>query len=246
MRLHGKTALVTGATSGIGAAVAQAFAQEGAQIVISGRSVERGEAMVEMIRAAFGTAFWVAADLTSLQGINHLIAETQKAVPQLDILVNNAGIFPIQETASIDEATFDAVMATNVKAPFFLTAAFAPEMVKRGSGKIINITTVLAHKGLAGGALYGGAKAALTLMTKAWAAEYGPGGVNVNAIVPHLVLTPGTGNNPALLEPVARELPAHRFAQPDEIAQAALYLASDDAAYVHGVTLPVDGGYLAI
>jgi NAD(P)-dependent dehydrogenase (short-subunit alcohol dehydrogenase family) len=156
-------------------------------------------------------------------------------------LVNNAGIFPMAEKAQIDEAIFDAVIATNVKAPFYLTAAFAPQMAERGSGKIINITTVLAHKGFAGASLYGATKAALTLLTRSWAAEFGPGGVSVNAIAPHLVRTPGTERHMERVDRVANTLPARRSALPSEIAEAAVYLASSDANFVHGVTLPVDG-----
>ena len=148
-------------------------------------------------------------------------------------------------TAQVDEVTFDALIATNVKAPFFLTAALAPPMVDRGCGAIINITTVLAHNGFAGAAVYGATKAALTSLTQAWAAEFGPGGVNVNAIAPHLVRTAGTEANLAALEQGAATLPARRYAEPAEIAAAAVYLASDEARFIHGITLPVDGGYLA-
>lgn len=246
MRLQAKTALVTGATSGIGEAIARAFAQEGARVVVTGRDEQRGQTVVEAIRAAGGLAFFVRSDLTSHAEIDRLIAATRTVAGQVDILVNNAGIFPMAATARIDEATFDAVIATNVKAPFYLTAAFAPEMAERGSGKIINVTTVLAHKGVSGGALYGASKAALTLLTKSWAAEFGPRGVNVNAIVPHLIRTPGTEESLEALEQVASTLPARRYALPSEIADAAVYLASDKANYVHGVTLPIDGGYLAI
>jgi NAD(P)-dependent dehydrogenase (short-subunit alcohol dehydrogenase family) len=246
MRLQGKTALVTGATSGIGAAIAQAFAREGAQVVMTGRSAQRGQAVALTIREAGGSAHFFVADLTARKDIDHLITETHRAVGLIDILVNNAGIFPMAETAQIDEATFDAVIATNVKAPFYLTAAFAPQMAERGSGKIINITTVLAHKGFAGASLYGAMKAALTLLSRSWAAESGPGGVNVNAIAPHLVRTPGTEKHMERVDQVANILPARRSALPSEIAAAAVYLASSGANFVHGVTLPVDGGYLAI
>ncbi len=245
MRLQGKTALVTGATSGIGTAIAQAFAREGAHVVVAGRDAQRAQEVVQTIREAGGSALFVMADLTSQQEIYNLVSETHKAVGHLDILVNNAGIFPMAETAQVDDATFDAVMATNVKAPFYLVAAFAPKMVERGSGKIINITTVAAHRGFAGVALYGATKAALTLLTKSWAAEFGPGGVNVNAIAPHLVRTPGIEQAMEIVERAAETLPARRYALPSEIAEAAVYLASDDARFVHGVTLPVDGGYLA-
>lgn len=199
MRLQGKSALITGGTSGIGAAIAHAFAREGAQVIITGRNAHRGQVVVETIRAAGGSARCVVADLTARTDIDHLVGETHTAVGLIDILVNNAGIFPMADTAQVDEATFDALIATNVKAPFFLTAAIAPKMAERGSGKIINITTVLAHKGFAGATLYGATKAALTLLTRSWAAEFGPGGVNVNAIAPHLVRTAGTEDAVAVL-----------------------------------------------
>ncbi len=246
MRLQGKTALVTGATSGIGEAIAHAFAREGAQVVIVGRNVQRGQAVAQTIQKAGGEAHVVIADLAKDQDIDRLVAQTHQAVGPLDILVNNAGIFPMAATAQIERPTFDAIIATNLKAPFYLVAAFAPPMVERGSGKIINITTVLAHKGFAGASLYGATKAALTLLTKSWAAEFGPEGVNVNAIAPHLVRTPGIEGDMEVIDRVAKTLPARRWAEPAEIAAAAVYLASSEANFVHGVTLPIDGGYLAI
>src|SRR5262245_43236382 len=125
MRLEHKTALVTGATSGIGEAIAHVFAREGAQVLITGRNTQRGHAVVDAIRAAGGSAHFVMADLIAQQDVRNLISQTEAVVGLIDILVNNAAIFPMGATADIDEATFDAAMATNVKAPFFLTAALA-------------------------------------------------------------------------------------------------------------------------
>lgn len=245
MRLKGKTALVTGATSGIGAAIAFAFAQEGAQVVITGRNAQQGQSVVERIQAASGWAQCIVADLSSRKGIDQLINDTSRAVTQVDILVNNAAIFPMAETPLVEEAVFDEVIATNLKAPFFLTAGFAPRMAEHGWGKIINITTTLAHRGFPKAALYGGTKAALTLMTKSWAVEFGPQGVNVNAIAPHLVITPGTAHAADFLEQLATAIPARRTGLSTETAAAAVYLASEEANFIHGITLPVDGGYLA-
>lgn len=246
MRLQGKTALVTGATSGIGQAIAEAFAREGARVIIVGRDRLRGQAVVDAIHAAGGQATFLAADLASMVDVRRLATEATAALGHIDILVNNAGIFPFAATAQTDEATFDAAIATNVKGPFFLTAALAPQMAQRGSGKIINITTMVAHVGMPGTALYGATKAALTLLTKSWATEFGPSGVNVNAISPGPTRTPGTAGMGEGLDHLASTLPAGRPALPGEIAEAAVYLASDEANFVHGATLPVDGGRIAI
>ena len=246
MRLQGKNALVTGATSGIGQAIAQAFAREGARVVVSGRDRQHGQAVVEAIRRAGGSAAFVAADLTSTAGIEQLAREAAEAFGPIEILVNNAGIYPFGPTAQTDEATFDAVIGLNVKAPFYLTAMLAPQMAERGSGKIINLTTMAAYVGIAGYALYGASKAALALLTKSWAAEFGPRGINVNALSPGPTRTPGTAEMGEGLEQLARTLPAGRPAEPAEIAEAAVYLASPEADFVHGITLHVDGGRTAV
>lgn len=246
MRLQGKRALITGATSGIGQAIAEAFAREGARVGIVGRNEQRGKQIVETIQIASGSAMFFAADLTTKTVIDRLAKEVDETFGPVDILVNNAGIFPGGLTTQIDEATFDAVIATNLKGPFFLSAALLPQMAKRGSGKVINITSGAAFVGAPTMALYGSSKAALTLLTKAWAAEFGPCGINVNAISPGPTSTPGTLSEEEGLEQVVRVIPARRIAQAKEIAGAAVYLASDEASYVHGATIAVDGGGLAI
>jgi NAD(P)-dependent dehydrogenase (short-subunit alcohol dehydrogenase family) len=246
MRLRGKKALVTGATSGIGQAIAEAFAREGAYVAIVGRNEQRGKQVVETIKSAGGSAVFFVAELTAKMDIDQLVKRVDETFGSVDILVNNAGIFPSGLTTQIDEATFDAVIAVNLKAPFFLSAALLPLMAKRGSGKVINITSGAAFVGAPPMALYGSSKAALTLLTKAWAAEYGPDGVNVNAISPGPTRTPGTMDGKESLEQVGQTLPARRIAQAIEIAGAAVYLASDEASYVHGTTIAVDGGGLAV
>lgn len=244
MRLQGKTAPVTGATSGIGQAISEAFAREGARVVIAGRHSRRGQAVVDGIHAAGGQATFLAADQASVEEVRRLAAEATAVLGPIDILVNNAGIFPFAATERTDEATFDATIAINVKGSFYLTAALAPQMAQRGSGKIINITAMVAHIGRPGLALYGATKAALTLLTKSWAAEFGPNGVNVNAISPGPTRTPGTTGMEESYD--LRRLAARWIALPAEIAEAAVYLASDEANFVHGVTLPVDGGGTAV
>ncbi len=150
MRLQGKTALVTGGTSGIGQAIAEAFAGEGTRVVITGRNAQRGHRVVDAIRASGGQATFLASDQTSVESVRRLAQEATAMLGPIDILVNNAGIFPFAPTAQVDEATFDATIATNVKGPFFLTAALAPHMAERGRGKIINITSMAAHVGISG------------------------------------------------------------------------------------------------
>ena len=245
MRLKGKTALVTGSTSGIGRAIAEAFAREGASVVVTGRNMKRGAEVVQAITSSGGTAVFVQADLGTKNEADRLADQARVAVGQVDILVNNAGIFSFGPTSQTDEVTFDAHIATNVKTPYYLTAAIAPEMAEKGSGKVINITTMVAHVGQEGMALYGATKAALALLTKSWATEFGPAGVNVNAIAPGPTRTEGTEALGDGLDQLAGTLPARRAADPSEIAAAAVYLASDDAAFVHGATLPVDGGRIA-
>ena len=185
-RLASKTALVTGATSNIGRAIALAFAAEGAHVVVSGRSAERGAEVVEEIRAAGGRADFVAAELDgSPRPRDELAAEATRVLGgRIDILVNNAGIYPGATTPTTDEATFDAVYAVNVKAPFFLTAAIAPAMAERGDGAIINLGSWIARLGIPVGALYSSTKGAMETLTRAWSAEFGPAGVRVNAISP--------------------------------------------------------------
>jgi NAD(P)-dependent dehydrogenase (short-subunit alcohol dehydrogenase family) len=245
-RLEGKTALVTGATSNIGWAIAVAFGAEGAHVVVSGRSAERGEMVVQQVRAAGGQADFVRADLDgSAQASKDLAGESRRVLGgHIDILVNNAGIFPRSTTATTDEATFDEVYAVNVKAPYFLTGAVAPAMADAGQGAIINLGSWIARLGIPS-ALYSSTKGAMETLTRAWAAEFGPAGVRVNAISPGVIRAPNpdgsdSGRHPA--EHMMRGTPAGRSGTPEEVAHAAVYLASDEAAFIHGSVIDVDGG----
>src|SRR4051794_37815382 len=241
--LRGRTALITGATSGIGRAIAEAYAATGAHVAISGRDPRRGAAAVERIRAAGGTADFVAADLgASVEAVTTLAAEATAALGgRVDILVNNAGVFPAASTLSLDEATFDSVIAVNVRAPVFLTQAIAGPMVERGAGAIVNVSSWVATVGVPTGALYAASKATLDQLTRGWAAEFGPSGVRVNAVAPGITMTEGNEGHAAFLSEATKRFPAGRLARPDEIAAAAVFLASDDASYLHGETLYVDG-----
>ncbi|MFF2367760.1 SDR family NAD(P)-dependent oxidoreductase [Streptomyces sp. NPDC058122] len=244
MRLEGRTALVTGATSNIGRAIAQAFAAQGAHVAVSGRSAERGEEVVDGIRARGGRADFVQADLDGTAAASQALAENATGVlgGRIDILVNNAGIYPVDSTAATDEKTFDQVYAVNVKAPFFLTAAVAPAMAEAGGGTVINLGSWIARLGIPVGALYSSTKGAMETLTRAWAAEFGPQGVRVNAISPGVVLTPPGPGEEHPAEAMMKGTPAHRMGRPEEIADAAVYLAADESAFVHGIVLDVDGG----
>jgi NAD(P)-dependent dehydrogenase (short-subunit alcohol dehydrogenase family) len=164
----------------------------------------------------------------------------------VDVLVNNAGIFPFGPTERTTEAEFDAVFALNVRAPYFLVAELAPEMAKRGHGAIVNVTTMVAEFGAAGMGLYGASKAALVLLTKSWAAEYGPQGVRVNAVSPGPTRTEGTAPMGENLDQLAAAGPAGRPGSPGEIAEAIVFLAAGRSSFVHGAIVPVDGGRIAV
>ncbi|BCJ29498.1 SDR family NAD(P)-dependent oxidoreductase [Actinocatenispora sera] len=244
-RLQGRTALVTGSTSNIGRAIARAFAAEGAHVVVSGRDDNRGDAVVAEIERAGGRASFVRADLDGTAEASQALAAeaTRRLGGRLDILVNNAGIYPPGTTSTTDPATFDRVYAVNVKAPFFLTQVVAPAMVAAGGGVIINLGSWIARRGVPTGALYASTKGALETLTRAWSAEFGGRGVRVDAISPGVVRDPAldpAGTFPG--QTLMQGTPAGTAGHPDAIAAAAVYLASDDAAFVHGAVLDIDGG----
>jgi NAD(P)-dependent dehydrogenase (short-subunit alcohol dehydrogenase family) len=242
-RLAGKTALVTGATSNIGRAIAVAFGAEGAHVVVSGRDAGRGEAVVKEIVTAGGRAAFVAADLDGSAAASRRLAAAAAGAlgGRIDVLVNNAGIYPAATTTTLDEETFDRIYQVNVKAPFFLTAAVAPGMAARGGGAVINLGSWVARLGVPVGSLYAATKGALETLTRAWSAEFGPAGVRVNAISPGVVHGSPDGLPGAALA-MMRGTPAGRPGTPDAVALAAVYLASDEAAFTHGAVLDVDGG----
>ena len=245
---HGQVALVTGATQGIGQATAMLLAARGAHVVATGRDHERGGRVVDDIRAAGGTADFVAATLADADSCGRLAAEAIEVAGDVDILVNNAAIAVFGATASIPEADFDACYALNVKVPFYLVGALAPGMVSRGHGVIVNVSTMVASLGTVGSAVYASSKAALNLLTKSWAAEYGPRGVRVNAVAPGPTLTEGTSAafGEDGLNALAAKAPARRVASPNEIAETIAFLASDHASFIHGAVLPADGGRTAV
>jgi 2-deoxy-D-gluconate 3-dehydrogenase len=244
--LSGKVALVTGANTGIGQGIAVALAEAGADIAAAGRTAPTDTR--RMVEAAGRRFVAIDADFGSTEPIERVVNETVAAYGRIDILINNAGVIRRADSIDFTEADWDAVMDTNLKTVFFLTQAVARRMLAAGGGKIINIASLLSFQGGIRVPAYTASKSGLAGLTKILANEWAAKGVNVNAIAPGYVDT----NNTAALradEGRARDIlariPAGRWGQPSDLAGAAVFLASAASDYVHGVTLPVDGGWLA-
>jgi NAD(P)-dependent dehydrogenase (short-subunit alcohol dehydrogenase family) len=247
MTTNAPTALITGGTSGIGRAAANKLSLLGIHVLVVGRSVERGERTVAEIRAAGGHADFISSDLRDASSARELAKRAiELGNGHVDILINNAGVFPFGPTNKTTEEEFDRVYSLNVKVPYFLVAELAPLMATRGKGAIVNVSTMVADYGVSGMSLYGSSKAAINLLTKSWAAEYGRSGVRVNAVSPGPTRTEGTDAMGEGLEQLAAQAPAGRPATADEIAEAIVFLATDRSSFIYGAKLAVDGGRTAI
>lgn len=234
------TAMVTGATSGIGRAAALRLARDGWEVVVHGRNAGRGAEVVAAIEAEGGRARFVRADLSNLEDLSHLAEE----VGEVDVLVNNAGASWFGPTADLDSPGFDSLFEGNVRSAYFLVAALVPAMAKRGRGSIINLASMAGIVGLAGGAAYGATKAAMASMTRSWAAEFSPHGVRVNAVAPGPVYSKPEQTD--LIDGLGKTTLLGRGAQPDEIAEVIAFLASDKASFMTGSVVVADGGRTAI
>ena len=241
--LTGKIALVTGATAGIGHAIAQQLAAEGAEVIVHGRNAERGAKVVQEIENAGGKARFIAADVSDAADVRRLADEAGA----VDILVNNAGIYRFAPTFETTDADFDDQLNTNLRAPYVLVQKLVPGMIERGQGSVINVTTVAASTPAAGAGIYGASKAALELLTRLWADEFGGQGVKVNAVAPGPTQTQGTADmSTELIEGLGRTTTLGRTAEADEIANVVTFVASPAASYVNGAILTVGGGSQAI
>ncbi len=253
MRFQGKVAMITGGTSGIGRATAVLFAAEGAAVTITGRDEERGAAVVGEIAEAGGRGLFVHADVRSAEDCRRSVAATLEAFGRIDVLFNNAGVYVANDTIGCDEDEWDLQVDTSLKGAFLMSREALPSMIAQGSGSIIHCSSGWGLVGAAKGVAYCAAKGGMILMTKSQAIDHGAQGIRVNAVCP------GDTETPMEVED-AREQgmawddyvawtnegrPMPRMGQPEEIARAVAFLASDEASFITGAALPVDGGGVA-
>lgn len=243
MRLQDKVAIITGSARGIGRATALAFAAAGAQVVVCDMDVAGGEQTAADIRAAGGRALFVQVNVTERASVDALVQTVQAQFGRIDVLVNNAGVLRDHSLLKMTEQEFDFVINVNLKGVFNCTQAIAPLMVAQGSGAIISASSVVGVYGNYGQTNYVASKAGVIGMTKVWARELGPKGVRVNAVAPGFISTEMLAGIPdKVMEELKAKISLRRLGRPEDIAQAYLFLASDEAAYITGHVLHVDGG----
>ena len=249
MRLKGKTAIITGGNRGIGSATAKLFAREGANVVINySKSDQQAEQTFRVIEKEGGIALIVKADISKLPEVEKLVNKSIEKFGTIDILMNNAAILgPIKPFVQYTEEEYDEVLNINLKGPFLLMNKIIPLMIKKGHGKIINVSTVsiLGERNISA---YCAAKGGLASLTKTLTLEYADKGININAICPGAVDTEMMRDidkkYPGVIDGIVKRTPSGRLASPDDIAYAALYLASEESNFVNGLLLFVDGSIM--
>ncbi|MDO8690034.1 MAG: 3-oxoacyl-ACP reductase FabG [Dehalococcoidia bacterium] len=243
-RLDAKVAIVTGSGRGIGRAVAMTFAREGAKVVIAELDLEPAEEVVTDIKSAGGMALAVATDVSNRESVKKMVEAAIKAFGQIDILVNNAGILRLNMLSKMTEDQWDAVLNTHLKGTFNCTQAVVTHMIDRKYGKVINVVSRAGIQGTIGQINYGSAKGGILGFTKSAAKELARYNINVNAVSPGAAtrMTEKIRTDPKLSQVYLEQIPLRRWAEPEEIAPAFVFFASDEAAYITGQVLCVDGG----
>jgi NAD(P)-dependent dehydrogenase (short-subunit alcohol dehydrogenase family) len=247
-KLEDKGVVVTGGTSGIGRGIAQACAAEGARVVLAGRNQERGDEVKAEIEADGGECHFVATDITRVEDCRSLIAEAVGALGRVDVLVNAAGVFEPTYVPDVDESHFDETVAINVKGTYFTGQAALEHMRDAGGGRVINMSSIAGLVGFAGSSVYCATKGAILALTKAWAIEYAPAGINVNCIAPGNVDSPMNAHLMAdtdYKQAAIEKTPSGRNGQISDIAPAVVLLAGSDGGYMQGTCIVIDGGWVA-
>lgn len=249
MRLEGKVALITGAGSGMGRLAARLFAREGARVVLADVSQDAGEAAAADVERAGGKAVFVTADVSRERDVHTVVRRGVEAFGRLDVVYNNAGIFPANDGSVVDvaEEVWDRVMAVNLKGIYLCCKHAIPELLRGGGGSVINVASFVALVGCTVPQdAYTASKGGVIALTKSLAVQFGPKHVRTNAIAPGPIETPLLMSwlltNPAEKKKRLDRIPAGRFGRPEDIVNMALYLASDEAAWVNGAVMVVDGG----
>ncbi len=247
-RLKNKVAIITGAASGIGKATAILFAQHGANVVVADINAAGGKQSVNIIRATGGRGLYMPVDVTIASDTEQMVQETVKTYGKLDVLFNNAGIAMRLPVAELPESDWHDCLAVNLTGVYLCAKAAIPAMQENGGGSIINMSSIYGIVGADVRAAYVASKGGVTNLTRGMALDYAQDNIRVNCICPGFIETPlvaGVVKTPAEYRKLADKHPMKRLGKPEEIAYGALYLASDEAAFVTGIAFPIDGGYTA-
>lgn len=248
-RLKDKVALITGGGSGIGKAIALAYADEGADVCVSGRTISKLEETVAQIEEKGRKGLAIKADITKLSEIDRLISEMIHSLGRIDILVNNAGIVLDATALEVTEEQWDTLMNTDLKGSFFTTQRTLPHMFRQGKGKVVNIASPLAIEGIKNCCVYCAAKAGIVNLTRALAIELADRNIYVNALAPGFTESPLTAHttaDPEWARVILNRIPLGRYGRPEDYNGAAIYLGSDESDFTTGTTLYVDGGETAM